>query len=99
MHGHFFSTDHLREVPLKGDGPMDYGLCRGSYARDVLYVEGVNAEGNPKKIQCGGYSEGLANELIKLIEQYEETRNGTNQCDSSGGTEGGNSSEGEQDRV
>ena len=92
-HGHFFSADHLREVPLKGAGPIDHGLCRGSYARDVLYVEGINTEGNPKKIQCGGYSEGLSNELSKLIEQHEETRIGTNQCDSSRGAEGSSGSE------
>lgn len=92
-HGHFFSADHLREVPLEGAGPIDHGLCRGSYARDVLYVEGTNSEGKPKKIQCGGYSKGLANELRKLLEQHGETHLDANQDDSPRGAEGGSGSE------
>ena len=86
-HGHFFSADHLREVSLESVDPIDHGLCRGSYARDVLYVEGINSKGKPKKIQCGGYSKGLVSELSKLLEQYEETRLGANQYDSSRGVE------------
>lgn len=66
-HGRFLSADHLRPVPLDGDGPADHVLCRSSFARDLLYVEGVDDEGRPEKIMCGGYSEGLLNELNAII--------------------------------